>query len=92
MPDTATQNFTLVVNAPPPPPLTITNATSPLPAQVGVPYSFQFTASGGVPPYSWSLLSSIPGLTLDATSGVLSGTPTTAGSYSDVATVTDSAP
>ena len=91
MPDTATQNFTLAVNAPPPPPLTITSSAPP-PAQVGAPYSFQFTASGGVPPYSWSLLSSIPGLTLDATSGVLSGTPTTAGSYSDVATVTDSAP
>lgn len=56
-------------------------------------YSATLTASGGTAPYSWSLVSTsvLPaGLTLNA-SGAVSGTPTTAGSYSFAAKVTDSA-
>jgi hypothetical protein len=54
--------------------------TEPLPPSgvVGQPYSFQFQATGGAPPYAWSILSSAPppdGLTL-AADGTLSGTPT----------------
>ncbi len=48
-------------------------------AYVGVPYSATFTATGGLPPYTWSHVSTLPaGLALSA-SGLLSGTPTTAG-------------
>ncbi|MBX5480743.1 MAG: putative Ig domain-containing protein [Myxococcaceae bacterium] len=47
---------------------------------VGAPYSETLTASGGLAPYSWSTTSTLPpGLTLSA-AGVLSGTPTAAGS------------
>ena len=57
---------------------------------VGVPYSTTYTASGGFPPYTWSRASGTlpPGLTL-ATNGVMSGTPTAAGTYSFVLRVTD---
>jgi Putative Ig domain len=67
----------------------------PLPpgGQVGVSYSFQLAAQGGVPPYTWSTANSTslpPGLTLDST-GALSGTPTTAGNFTTDFQVTDSA-
>lgn len=88
MPNTATQSFNFVVN---PAALTITSGPPPA-ATVGIPYSFTFTAGGGVPPYAWSLSVPLPGLTLDPSTGVLSGTPTTSGVTAETVTVTDSAP
>src|SRR5436305_12614027 len=68
---------------------------SPLPVGVaGVSYSTSFAASGGTPPYSWTVAtgSNLPaGLTL-ATNGSLSGTPTTVGNYIFAVQVTDSTP
>lgn len=68
--------------------------TSPLPSgTVGVVYSgVQFAATGGTPPYTFSVAtgSTLPaGLTLDA-AGNLTGTPTTEGNYSFGISVTDS--
>jgi hypothetical protein len=60
--------------------------------QVGVSYNVGFSATGGVPSYSWALIDNTsppPGLTLSS-SGALSGTPTTAGNYSFQLQVTDS--
>ncbi|HEX3570466.1 MAG TPA: Ig domain-containing protein [Acidobacteriaceae bacterium] len=56
------------------------------------PYSVTFTATGGTAPYSWSVGSGrLPaGLTLDATTGTLSGTPTSSGSFSLSIAATDS--
>lgn len=62
-----------------PAPLAIT--TSSLPSgQVGVAFSTTLAATGGTTPYTWSLTSgTLPaGLSLNATTGVLSGTPTAA--------------
>ncbi|HTC89345.1 MAG TPA: putative Ig domain-containing protein [Bryobacteraceae bacterium] len=70
---------------------TITTA-SPLPnGPVGVPYSQQIAATGGVPPYQFSSNGILPpGLTLNR-NGILSGTPTTAGTFSNFnLAVTDS--
>lgn len=53
------------------------------PGTVGVPYSVAMTAS--LPgPKAWSLVQGTlpPGVTLDGVKGVISGTPTAAGSYS----------
>ena len=74
-------------------PLAITT-TSPLPGgTVTVPYSVTFAATGGTLPYSWSVISgTLPaGLTLDAGSGVLSGTPTTAATSTFTVQVSDGA-
>ncbi len=69
--------------------LAITTASAPA-GTVGVSYSLSFAASGGIPPYTWSITSgSVPGLSL-STTGTLSGTPTTVGSYSLTVRVTDS--
>jgi hypothetical protein len=52
--------------------------TDPLPpgGVIGEPYSFQFQAAGGAPPYAWTMWSGPPpdGLVLSA-DGTLSGTP-----------------
>jgi hypothetical protein len=50
----------------------------------GQPYSSSASATGGQPPYSWSVSAGQlpPGLTLNSGSGAVSGTPTQAGSYS----------
>jgi hypothetical protein len=79
-PLTATQSFTVVVY----PVLAITTQTASA-GTVGAPYSQMFTATGGAGPstYTWSVASGTlpPGLTLSA-AGVLSGTPTTSGTFS----------
>jgi large repetitive protein len=52
--------------------------TPPLPAgDVAVGYSASLVATGGVPPYTWSITSGqlASGLQLDPTTGVISGTP-----------------
>lgn len=87
-PQTATLAAVLVINAP----LTIT--TTSLPAgQQNVAYSAQLAASGGLPPYTWSLgtNSQLPaGLSL-STGGLISGTPTTVSDTTPEFVVTDSA-
>src|SRR5260370_40662643 len=68
--------------------------TSSLPAgQMGATYQATLSASGGTTPYSWSLVSgSLPGgLSLNSSSGVISGTPSAAGTSSFTAKVTDAA-
>ena len=59
----------------------------------GTPYSAQLTATGGSPPYTWSPSSppGIPGGLSISSSGVVSGTPTTAGTFTFTVTVTDTA-
>jgi len=71
-------------------PLTMTTTSLPS-AAVGAPYSVTLAATGGTPSYTWRLTSGrMPnGLALSSSTGILSGTPTVAGSYSLGITVTD---
>ena len=70
--------------------LTITTESLPN-GTVGVAYSAQLAAAGGTGSYSWSATGLPAWLTLNASSGVLAGTPTAAGTYSFTVQVTDSA-
>jgi hypothetical protein len=64
-------------------PLMITSSTLPN-GQVGNAYSVPLAATGGISPYQWSLISgTLPaGLSLDAATGAISGTPTAAANAS----------
>jgi Putative Ig domain/Regulator of chromosome condensation (RCC1) repeat len=80
-----------------PVPLTITIDTSPsvrnetLPAgEVGLPYSALVQGIGGGTPYTWAAGGLPQGLSINRTSGTISGTPTAIGSYTPTVTLTDS--
>jgi len=83
----AAQAYTLAIASP-----TLSIAPPTLPAgTAGSAYSQTLSASGGTAPYSYALSAgALPaGLTL-TTGGVLSGTPTVAGSFAFTVTATDS--
>jgi len=74
-----TQNYTMYVRLGP---LSVVQA--PLPnGAIGTPYSFTFTKTGGVPPnFTWTLVGSPPpGLSINSSTGQLTGVPTTGGSF-----------
>ncbi len=59
--------------------------------QTNMPFTTTLTAVGGTSPYAWSIIAgSLPsGLTLDSLTGIISGTATTAGTFSFTIQVTD---
>ena len=75
-----------------PPPLQFTNA-SPVNTAVGSTYAANLTVKGGKKPYTLSVVTNAlpPGLTLDTTNNVISGSPTTAGNYQFTLQVQDGA-
>ena len=72
-------------------PIVITTSSLP-PGTVQSAYSAKLSAIGGNPPYHWSLTKDSdefpPGMTLKP-NGVISGTPTKAGTYSFTVKVVD---
>ena len=83
---TATKSLTIAIYAP----LAVSTASLEN-GIVGTSYSQTLAATGGLTPYTWSISSgTLPGgLTLNATTGVISGIPTTAGSSTITARVQD---
>ena len=78
----------------PVPPLILQQRTCPVTpvtcpagsAQAGVPYASSITVSGGVPPYTfywfpYTAGSPPPGLTLNSSTGAITGTPTASGDF-----------
>lgn len=86
-PAVATAQLSIDVQAP-----TLQILTTFLPSGIAtVPYSVVLQSAGGNPPLTWSILSgNLPtGLSLNPTTGVISGTPTTAGPSSFIVQVQD---
>lgn len=90
-PTPMTATYPIVISNPPPPvvnaaPLLLPGAT------VNLAFSFTFTATAGLPPYqNWKETGTLPaGINPLTSGGVLSGTPTVAGSFPISVTVEDS--
>lgn len=77
--------LTIVVGSP-----TIVTSSSLPRGILNQPYSAQLVATGGLPPLRWSISGALPsGLTLNTTTGVISGTPTAIQTANFVASVRD---
>jgi hypothetical protein len=92
-PQTVSRQFTIVINGSTPSPLSITTANLPN-ALFNSPYAATVAAQGGVTPYAWSIVAgsgSLPaGLTLNASTGIISGAPTGVGTSRFTVLVRDS--
>ena len=84
---TSTLNLTIIVDST----LAITKF-SLVQGEQGIPFSDSFTAINGTPPYQWSVTSGTlgAGLSLNASTGQVTGTPANGGDFSYTITVTDS--
>jgi len=90
-PDSATKSLSITVSQPAP--LNITTTSLPN-GRRNRAYSQTLQATGGVKPYAWSLASGSlpPGLALNASTGAITGKPTTLGTYNFTVRVRDSQP
>lgn len=87
-PASATQSLSIAITSP----LIVTTTLLPN-GSLNVAYSATLLASGGTKPYSWSITAgSLPaGLSLDGSTGVISGTPTTSQKSTFTVQVADAA-
>lgn len=89
--DTITQAYSITLQ--PPPPLSISTTTL-APGFTNVNYTASLNATGGVLPLTWSLVGGgttvAPGLTLNPTTGQITGVPTTTGTFTFQVDVKDS--
>lgn len=95
--DTATQDNAAIqvmmqFGSSTPPPMTLTCPVGGGSATVGTPYTGTLVVTNGTSPYTFSLFSGSlpPGFSLDPSTGIVSGTTTTNGSFRYTAQVTDS--
>jgi hypothetical protein len=73
-------------------PLEITTAPQLPMATFDAAYITQFAARGGVKPYAWSVAGLPPGVTFNSATGVVSGTAAQVGTFTVIATASDSSP
>jgi hypothetical protein len=84
---TTIKSFSITVGAPP---LSVASVPA-LETLMGLSFNYQVTASGGTAPYTWSAPAGAlpPGINLNASNGLLSGTATAGGLFTFAVTVRD---
>jgi len=89
---TATSTATVVISVPGALSIRLPSGY-PLTATVGTAYTAPApTVTGGVPPFTFAITQNTPpGLSIDPATGIVTGTPTTAGTFNPTIRVTDSA-
>lgn len=86
-PAPVTQNLSITIT---PGGLSINESSIPA-AFVNTPYTAPLTGSGGSPPYTWTLLSTVnDGLLIGVNTGIISGTPIATGQFALNVQITDS--
>jgi len=84
---TATRTYSLTIVLPSPPTITTTSLPN---GTVTQPYNRTIQRTGGTPPFTWSATGTLPAsLSLNSSTGEISGTPTAAGTFNFTAQVTD---
>ncbi|WP_424217164.1 putative Ig domain-containing protein (plasmid) [Streptomyces sp. BI20] len=83
-------NATLATSTPTPGDVTVA-AVSAKSGPTGTPVELKNSAEGGTAPYTWTATGLPAGLTIAATTGTVTGTPTTAGANNVTVTATDAA-
>jgi uncharacterized protein (TIGR03437 family) len=87
----AGKTYTVTQNSGTPGGLSITTPSNLPVATVGSNYSVTLSATGGQAPYTWFVLGTLPqGLTLGASTGMISGTPVAPGTFPFSINVSDS--
>jgi uncharacterized membrane protein len=84
-----TPNTSVSVTSPAGTPPVITTTSIPF-GKRGFFYSALVSATGGTAPYSWSMSGAPAGLSINRSTGQISGTPTVVGTFNISVTVTDS--
>lgn len=72
------------------PPIEFPGAPPPA-GEVGLSYSYTLSATGGIPPFAWSISSGAPPPGLSLSAVAIAGTPQAAGTFSFILQATDSA-
>ncbi len=90
VPDLTGGNLSILLGQIPQPGVTCNLGTAPV--LTGAAYNFPCPATGGVPPYTYSISSgALPtGLSISATTGAISGTPTATGTFNFTVNAADS--